>query len=113
MAGPPEQIRSAERARLRSEWILSEREGRLSRRDGRALLGRRAEVHLENNRSLVAWRRTAGRRLITAAERGFSTGSSAAIAEAGAVVRRLLPFHRGPPEGRFLGRPPFRRTVSL
>ena len=51
--------------------------------------------------------------LITAAERGFSTGSSAAIAAAWAGVRRSLPFHRGPPEGRFLGTPVCRRTVSL
>jgi hypothetical protein len=51
--------------------------------------------------------------LITAAERGLSTGSSAAIAAAWAGVRRSLPFHGGPPEGRFLGMLFFRRTVSL
>src|SRR5258708_2035100 len=42
--------------------------------------------------------------LITAAERGLSTGSSVAIAAAWAVVRRLLPFQEIPPEGRFFVR---------
>jgi len=51
--------------------------------------------------------------LITAAERGFSTGSSAAIAAAEVVVRRFLPFQRGPPEGRFLRSAVRRRTALL
>ena len=39
--------------------------------------------------------------LITAAERGFSTGSSAADAAVVVDVRLSLPFHETPPEGRF------------
>ena len=67
-----------------------------------SLLGRRVEVHPEKIGAYGGVADSGAVPLITAAERGLSTGSFAANAAVGVGVRLSLPFHETPPEGRFL-----------